>query len=577
MRIAVTQFSTSKQLSDNLDSCCRVINKAATCQPSLIVLPEFCNTSPCYIDKDHAWDEALAIDGIFLKEIAALANKYNCYILINVTLRRNSSNALLNNERFNINEQNITISSCLFSSSGELVAVSDKSNLSCEEQKFFVSSNAAIDTITTTQGVFGCLIGNDSFTFKTSRDLALSGVQLICNSINSSVLDQVDLHDPARAFENNVFFATANKVGCFNLSEQKACGQSQIVSPEGRILARMNNLEEGFVFADILLNEVGLNNKVRPDGTDVTKYQLAEHNLKLTVDKNRVQIIENIELNIANTANVAIFATYNSNEKAIEDVCHYIENNLSDIIQLPELFFIADKTITNNEESRVHLSQLSEKVIEQVSSSLGPFQYVCTSLIIDGKHQAVLINEHGLLATQPQLNYCKRYEWTTLGHQLNIVELPLEQGSVRIAMLTADDANSPEVVRCASLNNIQVLLVPFDIQESCEVEYSLISRAAENRICIIAASREKNFVNNLTKKSLNEKCPNKVKAEKSTGFIANLNSNLAFLPQWRKQKFNGFINKPIVKYQHGKITKAVIHPIAACRNNSNCEDEEKPN
>ena len=37
------------------------------------------------------------------------------------------------------------------------------------------------------------------------------------------------------------------------------------------------------------------------------------------------------------TVNMALFATYKSNEEAIDDVCHYIINNLSDIIQLPEL------------------------------------------------------------------------------------------------------------------------------------------------------------------------------------------------------------------------------------------------
>ena len=52
---------------------------------------------------------------------------------------------------------------------------------------------------------------------------------------------------------------------------------------------------------------------------------------------------------------VALFATYKSNEQAIEDVCYYIENNLSDIIQLPELFFLSDKTIANDAIQRVEL------------------------------------------------------------------------------------------------------------------------------------------------------------------------------------------------------------------------------
>jgi hypothetical protein len=187
-------------------------------------------------------------------------------------------------------------------------------------------------------------------------------------------------------------------------------------------------------------------------------------------------------------------------------------------------------------------------------------------LLIDGKHQAAIISENGVFSTQPQLHFCQRYQWTKLGEKLNIITLPLEQGSISLSMLTADDANIPELVKMAAKHNIHLLLVPFDIQEPCEVEYNLLSRAAEHRVCIVAASREKSF--NIYASNINDKSnignSNKVKTKKSTGFIANLTSDSALLSQWRSRKFNGYLNQPIVKHQHGKITKAIIHPIAAC-------------
>ena len=195
---------------------------------------------------------------------------------------------------------------------------------------------------------------------------------------------------------------------------------------------------------------------------------------------------------------------------------------------------------------------------------------MCTSLIVDKVHQAVLINENGIFATQQQLHFCKRYQWTALGDDINIIELPLEQGNINLAMLTADDANIAEIVNVAALNNIHLLLVPFDIQEPCEVEYSLLSRAAENRICIVAASREKSFANDLATDNANNnlhiqaKNKNKIKLQKSTGLIVNLTTDSSLLPQWKSRKFDGYINQPLVKHQYGKITKAVIHPIAAC-------------
>lgn len=276
------------------------------------------------------------------------------------------------------------------------------------------------------------------------------------------------------------------------------------------------------------------------------------------------------------TANMAIFATYKTNEEAVEDVCHYIINNLSDIIQLPELFFISDKTITNNAQQLVQIEELCKQLILQISAELRPFQYVCTSLVIDGNHQAVIISEHGLVAIQQQLHFCLRYQWTELGNELNVIELPLEQGSINVAMLTADDANLPEIVGLAALNNIHLLLVPFDIQAPCEVENNLLACAEKHRICIAAASREKSFAsdlsndsfsdkpsdissndstrqndNNHNKNSQNVKSKNKkkIKPQKSTGFIADLSPHSPQL---------------IVKHQHGKITKALVHPIIAC-------------
>ncbi len=614
MRVAVSQFATSLNTQENLASCIRMINKAAVCEPDLIVLPEFCNTQPWYVDHDQAWNEALAIDGPFLQQIAEQAKKHACYIVLNVTLRREPAQVLQGDKQSRLIESNIkpniSITSCLFSPLGELIQQADKQQLTEQESEFFTRGNNFTETpikaLTTPFGKLALLTGSDGTTFETSRELALAGVQLLCHSLNAFALDDSKLHNPARACENRVFVASANKIGALFSNEQLqaqirqeqdmaysgqssiaqkylvGAGQSQIVGPDGKVLAKMANDDEGFVFADIDLvgakTKVGLNNKQRPDGTEFNKqhrpalYQelLAAIKPPLAINNasDNEEMLSNADVSnkVPATANVAIFATYKSNEQAIEDVCHYIENNLSDVIQLPELFFVADKTITNDAQQLAQIACLSEQLIKQISAVLRPFQYVCTSLVIEGMHQAVLISEHGLFARQQQLHFCQRYQWTALGNDLNIIELPLEQGNVNIAMLTADDANMPEMVKVAALNGIHILLVPFDIQEPCEVEYALLSCAAENRICIVAASREKSFTANLSTDTANSKVSNdkKLKAQKSTGLIANLATAPGLIMQLKSAKFNGYINQPLIKYQHGKITKAVVFPVAAC-------------
>jgi predicted amidohydrolase len=591
MRVAVSQFATSLNSQENLATCIRMITKAAVCQPSLIVLPEFCNTlfhhsQPCYVDHNQAWDEALSINGNFLQCIAEQAKKHNCYIVINVTIRRDLSRDLTDNKQDCSVKSNISVTSCLFSPFGELIHQEDKRNLMGHENDFFINADTVPEVVSTSIGQLGLMNGNDSMKFEAARGLALQNSQLLCNSINSFALDQSKLHDPARAFENKVFVATANKVGTFVPQELIpeevliGVGYSQIVSPNGKVLAKIPNNEEGVVFADIDLIEAGKKSdcKFRPDGTELFEQRRPELYQKLTESITNESLHEQINThdnNVPETANVAIFATYKTNEEAIEDVCFYIENNLSDIIQLPELFFIADKKITNNKEQLAHIACLSKQLIKQISEVLRPFQYVCTSLVIENAHQAVLISEHGLFAQQQQLHFCQRYQWTALGEELNILELPLEQGNINVAMLTADDANIPEIVKVAASNNIHLLLIPFDIQEASEVEYSLPSRAAEHRVCIVAASREKSFTDdfpienadNSINKPIQNKKGNKKKSKilKSTGFIANLTERSILIHHEKSANFTGFINHPLIKYQQGKITKALVHPIAATK------------
>ena len=590
MRVAVAQFATTINCQENLATCLRMINETAACKPAIIVLPEFCNTQPCYADHNEAWHQALATDSEFLQQVALQAKQHGCYIVLNLTLRRDMTR---DHQNASI-KSNISITSCLFSPLGELVQQVDKKNLSEQDNIYFTCSHEASTTVSTVFGEFGMLIG-DGHTSQPSRDLALNGAQLLCNSEHSFALDQSKIHDFARATENNVFTATANKVGAllaitdsedvrdsakiidsflaFSTIDKNyhvGAGQSQIVAPDGKTLAKIANNKAGYTFADINLAEAGLKKKLRPDGTRFNQQQRPELYIEKTLVKQPTTRDDEYGDKVPESANVAIFATYKANEQAVEDVCHYIENNLSDIIQLPELFFIGDKTVTHNSETLKHIERMSTELIQQVSAVLRPFQYVCTSLVLNGNHHAVLISQHGIFATQQQLHFCQRYQWTALADRIKIIELPLEQGNINLVMLTADDANIAETVNVLALNDIHLLLVPFDIQEPQEVEYNLVAKAAENSICIVAASREKSFAiqQSSNEKSLSANQNNKkIKTQKSTGLIANLTSNSALLAQWQSGKFNGYINRAIVKHQHGKITKALIHPMSATEKN----------
>ncbi|WP_426358090.1 nitrilase-related carbon-nitrogen hydrolase [Pseudocolwellia sp. HL-MZ19] len=567
MRVAVTQYATSLNIEENLATCIRIITQAASCKPDVIVLPAFCNTQQVIDQNDKQLSEH---ESAFVQALSEQAKQHECYLVAHLNLQPSQVDDV--NLADTVDKLKHSGTSCLISPSGELI-----------EQ--------GTEILTTPQAKLGLLANDDILTFEPARSLALAGAELLCYSHRSFSLDQSNIHAPTRACENKVFLALSNQIGPLvdeglqaenSIPEQhfNGVGQSQIISPNGKILAKLDHNEEGFTFADILFNTVQIeedkgNNKLRPDGSDIFKQrrpELYQQSISTGFTDNSVSVTEP-ENTVPETVNVALFATYKTTEQAIEDVCFYIENNLSDIIQLPELFFIEDKIITHDPKQLAELEVISQQIIERVSAELRPHQYVCTSLIIDGSHQGVIISEQGAFATQQQLHFCERYKWTPLGNKLNIIELSLEQGNITLAILTADDANIAEIVNVAVLNKVHLLLVPFDIQEPSEVEFSLLSRAAEHRICIVASSREKDFaskevatVNTNTKNQNQNK--KKVKPQKSTGLVADLlsrealNSHLSTAHNSRK--FSGYINQPLVKHQHGKITKSLIHPRAAC-------------
>lgn len=576
MRVAVAQFATTFNSQENLTTCLEMINQAAHNQPTIIVLPEFCNTQPYYDDHNHAWQQALTPNSEFIQGVAQQAKQHHCYIVLNVTLRRDQTRV----DKSPLDKSNISITTCILSPTGELIQQIDKADLSVQEQTYFTCAEQVPAIMADTSGKVGLLFNAQSQQYSTARKLALQGVQLLCHSEHSYTVDASSLHNVARAIDNNIFIASANKVGKFALKDRmlehaNGAGHSQIISPNGTVLAKIANDKPGVIFADIDLSTAGIANKTRPDGTKFEQQQRPTLYQNTVISRQTSVRDDEYSDQTPATINAAIFATYKSDHQAIEDVCHYIENNLSDIIQLPELFFIADKTQLISDKTQLqHAEDVSLALIKKISAVLRPYQYVCTSLVVDGKHQAVLISQIGIFATQQQLHFCQRYQWTALADEIKIIQLPLEQGNINLAMLTADDSTIPEVVHILAENNTDLLLIPFDIQSPQEVDYSLVSQGAENRVSIVAATREKSFAcaqlpPHQQPEPHSKQGPiqatnqqnKKLKTKKSTGIIVNLSRNSTLTTQCQAGKFTGYANKPLVKHQHGKITKALIYPM----------------
>lgn len=85
----------------------------------------------------------------------------------------------------------------------------------------------------------GMLVCFDHFFPEAARTLALNGAQVVCHPANL-VLEPAQTTTVARAIENRVFWVLANRIGAETLAGRtiRFTGKSQIVGPDGRVLAR---------------------------------------------------------------------------------------------------------------------------------------------------------------------------------------------------------------------------------------------------------------------------------------------------------------------------------------------------
>jgi predicted amidohydrolase len=528
VRVAAVQLAVGVDVDANLGICLRMIDEAARAGAQLVVLPEFCNHLSWYADRAHCESVAVTLDGPFLSAIAARAAARRLFLVVNVTLRRNSGR--------------VSDTSVLYGSRGELLGSADKQVLIGHENDYFERAQRPSPVIETPIGRLGLYACMDGVICETPRALALGGAQILCNSLNSFALDEASLHVPVRAAENRVFVVAANKVGPLVPVETLAsvaraidipaeflhgAGESQVVAPDGRVLARAPRTGEHVAVAD--LDVARADDKRRPDGSDrfgVRRPQLyralgeAPHSVEHAPGAERLE--------------VALFQPEARGEAAIVEAAHAIHGSSAELVVLPELFCFDDGTFVDPAAAAAR----SQRAIAALAAACSGGRVVVTSLV-GGRagcwwHEGVLVGARGVVHRQPQLHRWKRHTWATPGERVHVAELPFG----RLAIVVGDDAILPETFRLCALAGAELVALPFDEAEPWERPLGLVERAAENRLCLAAASRD-------------------------GGLIATLEEDFTIMTPWRTRRFDGLLSHPLVMRVDaapGRLTPGVLHP-----------------
>jgi predicted amidohydrolase len=538
--VAAVQFAVTEDVAANLATCLRMIDRAAEHRPEVMVLPEFINHIAWYADAEHCYRVAVDLDGDFLAAIAAKAREHHCFIKVNVTLRRANGK--------------VTGTNVLFGPDGARLAVNDKQILMGNENNFLERATENGPITLTPLGAVGMYACMDGVINEVTRGLAVRGAQLLLNSLNSFAHDEASLHIPVRAAENKVFVVAANKVGPLvppRLTEAVAArlkiaphylegaGESQIVAPDGTVLAKGPRTGEAVVVAEIDIAQAA--NKLRPDGTDILATRRPELYGPIA------QPPANLERKAgAATMNAAVYQPIADGPEAVEEVAEAMAEAARagvQLVVLPELFHLAGGRV----ETPADAVAQSRRMVATLQAALHAAAAECglITTIADGaaggfQHLGVLITRRGIVHRQPQLHRAGRHPWiTSLGDRLLFTDV--EWG--RLAIVVGNDSIYPETFRLATLQNVEVVAVPTTLLERWEMATGLLERAAENRMNLVAASRP---------------------SEAGTSAVIAISPDFTLWTEWQRP-FEGDINYPQVTRASALpgLTRADLHPAAA--------------
>jgi len=252
VRVAAAQFEVGQDVAANLAACLRAIDDAAGRGAEVIVLPEFCNHLSWYADREHAHRLACRHGDAFLRAIAGRAARHGAHVKLGVTLAREDGR--------------VTGASLLYGPDGALLGEADKQVLMGAENDHLSPGTDVGPVVATSAGRLGMYACMEGVICEVTRGLALRGAQILLNSLNSFAVDEAALHIPVRAAENKVWVVAANKVGPLLPVEHlprisaglgvppewlHGAGESQIVAPDGTVVARAPRAGEAVVVADI--------------------------------------------------------------------------------------------------------------------------------------------------------------------------------------------------------------------------------------------------------------------------------------------------------------------------------------
>ena len=247
MKVGFLQFAPKfGRVKENVEKVKEMLHDSSA---DLIVLPELFNTGYYITDFKELSQLAEKIpDGYTCKQLTKTAREWRMYIVAGILEEDNGmyyNSAVLIGENGYIDHYR-------------------KIHLFDEEKLYFAPGDKPFKVYDIGKAKIGIMICYDWIYPESMRVLSLLGADIVVHP-SALVMPYCPKVMPSRCFENRVFAITANRCGIDIKGEKSMSfiGQSQIVTPEGKVIKRAGKDEETveIVYIDPLQAR---NKKIRP-------------------------------------------------------------------------------------------------------------------------------------------------------------------------------------------------------------------------------------------------------------------------------------------------------------------------
>ena len=212
----------------------KAVEDLSAIDSGLVVAPELFCTGYQFVSKNEIVQLSEEVPGgITCETMLDLAKKNNIFIVFGMVEKAGSK----------------FYNSAIIAGPDGMIGRYRKSHLFFDEKNFFDAGDTGFQVFNINGVCIGIMICFDWWFPESARALSLLGADIICHPANL-VLPQCQKAMLTRSLENGVFSVTANRIGSearASKSELKFTGKSQVIAPDGKIIAKMDENYSGVV------------------------------------------------------------------------------------------------------------------------------------------------------------------------------------------------------------------------------------------------------------------------------------------------------------------------------------------